>query len=85
MTRMSRIHVVRHFCDTSAAFYVLAPFNLEQMESGFMAVGAAAVAYYVYSRTRRDLPGGIVETHRYVEQPPQNWTGELYLFAEALR
>lgn len=55
------------------------------MESGVVAVGAAAIAYYVYSRTRRDLTDGVVETHRHVEQAPQNWTGELYLFAEALR
>jgi len=50
-----------------------------------MAVGAAAIAYYVYSRTRRDINDGVVETHRHVEHAPQNWTGELYLFAEALR
>lgn len=58
------------------------------MESGVVAAGAAAIAYYVYLRTKRETAGGLSsrsETHRHVEQAPSNWTGELYFFAEALR
>lgn len=55
------------------------------MDTGIVAVGAAAIAYYVYSRLNRDVAITSVETHRHVEHAPHNWTGELYLFAEALR
>eukprot|EP00210_Caulerpa_lentillifera_P007141 g6831.t1 len=58
------------------------------METGVVAVGAAAIAYYVYLKTKRESSTGLssrFETHRNVEQAPSNWTGELYMFAEALR
>lgn len=57
------------------------------MATGFVAVGAVAVAFYVYRKSRKQFEEGasIVETHRGFEHAPTNWTGEILLFAEALR
>ncbi|GMH44022.1 hypothetical protein BSKO_11956 [Bryopsis sp. KO-2023] len=55
------------------------------MSASVAAAGAAAIAYYAYSRSRRVGGRDVIETHTSVEQAPNDWTGELFLFAEGLR
>lgn len=57
------------------------------MSTGIVAAGAAAIAYFAYVRSKKDLRDSeaVVETHARFEHAPTDWTGEIFLFAEALR